>query len=686
MRVLSAAGGVFLCLAGVASAQNAPAASAAAPAGSGDAKASAYYHYSLGHLYSELAGAFGNRGDYFTKAVDNYREAMKEDPGATFIAEELSDLYIQSGRLRDAVVEAEGILKQNPNDINARRILARIYSRLIGESQQNRIDETMLKKAIEQYEKITELDPSDTESWVMLGKLDKVAQNSPEAERALKAALKLDPDNEDALTLLAMVYTDMGQTKQATDLLRKVTEHDPSPSSFATLAEAYEQMREYALAAETLKKAVELAPENADLKRGLAQDLIEAEQYDAALKIYADLVAADPKDVKSELQISQIYRQQHQYAKAEEASAKAHQMDPSPDNIDVRYNDVSLLVAQNKLPEAIALLKQILADTEKTSYADAQRQGRASLLDRLGTLYRTNEQYAEAVGAWQELAQLDPDLAPRTVADIVETWEAAKEYGKAEQAADSALTKYPSDRAIQAEHALLEADLGHYEQAMAEAKKMLAAKEDRETWMTLAQVEERGKDFTEMAKALDQAEKLSASREDRENIFFLRGAMYERLKKYDAAEAEFRKALELDPDNAQALNYLGYMFADQDMRLPEAEQLVSKALDQEPYNGAYLDSLGWVYFKMNKLPEAEEQLRRALQKLSRDPTVHDHLGDVYYHEGKIRDAMLQWQNSLKEWQTSAPSDVDKEELAKVQKKLEGARVRLAREGHGPIHQ
>ncbi len=259
MRVFPAAGGVFLCLAGVAFAQSAPAASAA-PAESGDAKASAYYHYSLGHLYSELAGAFGNRGDYFTKAVDNYREAMKEDPGATFIAEELSDLYIQSGRLRDAVVEAEGILKQNPSDINARRILARIYSRLIGESQQNRIDETMLKKAIEQYEKITELDPSDTESWLMLGKLQKVAQNTPEAERALKAALKLDPDNEDALTLLAMVYTDMGQTKAATDLLRKVTEHDPSPISFSTLAEAYEQMREYSLAAETLKTAVELAP------------------------------------------------------------------------------------------------------------------------------------------------------------------------------------------------------------------------------------------------------------------------------------------------------------------------------------------------------------------------------------------------------------------------------------------
>ena len=110
-------------------------------------KAAAYYNYSLGHLYAELAGASGNR-EMFTKAVDSYRAALKADPGATFIAEELSDLYIQSGRLREAVTEAEDALKQNPDDLNSRRLLARIYTRLIGDSQANRIDENMVKKAI----------------------------------------------------------------------------------------------------------------------------------------------------------------------------------------------------------------------------------------------------------------------------------------------------------------------------------------------------------------------------------------------------------------------------------------------------------------------------------------------------------------------------------------------------------
>src|SRR5579871_3858044 len=122
-------------------------------------KAAAYYNYALGHLYSELAAAYGNRGDYFNKAVESYRAALKADPSATFIAEELSDLYIQSGRLREAVLDAEEALKQNPSDLNSRRLLARIYTHLIGDAQTNQIDSDMVKKAIEQYQKITESDP-----------------------------------------------------------------------------------------------------------------------------------------------------------------------------------------------------------------------------------------------------------------------------------------------------------------------------------------------------------------------------------------------------------------------------------------------------------------------------------------------------------------------------------------------
>ena len=676
MRLRNLAPVLLLAVAGVAQ----DAAPATPSTSAADNKSAAYYHYSLGHLYSEMAGAFGNRGEYFDKAAENYRLAMKDDPGATFIAEELSDLYIQSGRLRDAVSEAEDLLKQNPNDINDRRILARIYSRLIGEPQQSHIDETMLKKAIEQYQKITELDPKDIDSWLMLGRLQKIAQNTPDAQKAFQAALKVDPDNEDAMTGLAMVYADVGDTKAATDLLEKVAQKDPSTRSLTTLAGAYEQMKEYAQAADTLRKAIEVTPDNnLDLKRGLAEDLMFSEQFDAALKIYQQLMQEDPKEVRWPLRVSQVYRQLHDFKKAEEASAKARQM--APDDIEVAYNDVSLLEAEGKLPEAIKSLNDLLTSTERTTYSPEERQNRARLLETLGTLYRTNEQYTESAATYKKLADLDPDLGSRAAAQIVETWRAAKEYPKAEQAAAAALKQYPNDAIVQSIHASLLADMGHYDEAIAETKKMLGGKDDLGTWKALAQIYEKAKNFTEMANALDQAEKLSTSKDDRVDVVFLRGAMYERLKQNDAAEAAFRKVLEMDPDNSSAMNYLGYMFADQGIHLEEAEKLINKALAAEPNNGAYMDSLGWVYFRMKKLPQAEEQLGRALQKLSRDSTVHDHLGDVYFEEGRTRDAMLQWQSSVKEYQAGAPADMDQDEMAKVQKKLEGARVRLARESH-----
>jgi tetratricopeptide (TPR) repeat protein len=184
---------------------------------------------------------------------------------------------------------------------------------------------------------------------------------------------------------------------------------------------------------------------------------------------------------------------------------------------------------------------------------------------------------------------------------------------------------------------------------------------------------------------LDAAEKLSTSNDDKENVIFMRGAMYERMKNYQQAEDEFKKALAINPDNASALNYLGYMLADRGVRLDEARDLIGKAVERDPKNGAYLDSLGWVLYRLNKLPEAEEKLREALEFMSRDPTVHDHLGDVYFKEGKIREAIAQWQNSVKEYQSSAPSEQDHTEEAKVQKKLDDAKVRLARE-NGSIKQ
>src|SRR5205814_598548 len=108
---------------------------------------------------------YNNKAEYLNKAIDYYKKAMKEDPMAGFLGEELSDLYIQTGRLREAVRESEDVLKSNPNDLTARRILGRISARMIGDPQQRGMNQKMLEQATEHYKKITEIEPTDTEAW-----------------------------------------------------------------------------------------------------------------------------------------------------------------------------------------------------------------------------------------------------------------------------------------------------------------------------------------------------------------------------------------------------------------------------------------------------------------------------------------------------------------------------------------
>lgn len=641
-------------------------------------KAAAYYNFAMGHLYAELAGAFGNRSDYTNKAIDFYRQAMKFDPSASFLSEELTDLYIQAGRIKDAVSEAEDLLKQNPDNLEARRLLGRIYARLIGDPQQNKVNEDMLRRAIEQFQKVTEKDPKDLESWLMLGRLDRVNHNSVEAEKAFKKVLDQDANNEEALTGLAMVYSEVGDTKNAIEMLRLVTTKNPNPRTLSALANFYEQTHDYSSAIDAWHQALQMDPENSRIKRALAEDMVRVEHLDEALKLYAEIAAADPRDTQVQLRLSEIYRLKGDFAKARTAFNKARELDR--DNIEVRYDEVNLLDAEGKTDDAIAALRAILNDTAKKTYTDSEKNARTTLLERLGLLYRTAGRYNEAVEAYRQIAQVDSNAAARASVNIVDTWRIAKDLNKAQEEAQAALKKFPADRMVKLVHASLLSDQGKTDEAVAELRNLMTGDKVRETQLAIAQVYEKGKRFGEMAKALDGAEKLSESNQDKQQVIFMRGAMFERMKDYDAAEAEFRKVLAMDPQNAGALNYLGYMLADRNIRLDEAQTMISKAVQIDPQNGAYLDSLGWVYYRQNRLEEAADYLQRALQKILKDPTVHDHLGDVYFKQGKIREAIAQWQSSVKEYEASTQSDVDPAEMANISKKLESARVRMAKEG------
>jgi len=306
----------------------------------------------------------------------------------------------------------------------------------------------------------------------------------------------------------------------------------------------------------------------------LAEDLLFSNQLDDALKLYQEALAEDPKDVKAALRISLIYRQKQDFAKAREAADKAKEIDPK--RLEVQYNDVNLLEAEGKVPDAIKTLK----GNSGCHHQDLQRGGagsRANLLQNLGDLERTVEQYPAAIDAFRQAADLDPDNAGRAEAEIIETYAKPRIMPRRNRKPTRG-EEVPEDRIVSATRASVLSDMGKTDAAVAEARRLMDGKNDREVDLTLADIYEKAKNFNEMAKSLDAAESLSKTSEEKQTLAFRRGAMYERMKNYSAAEAEFRKVLDMNPDNDAALNYLGYMLADRNVKLEEARDLVSKAV------------------------------------------------------------------------------------------------------------
>ena len=161
-------------------------------------------------------------------------------------------------------------------------------------------------------------------------------------------------------------------------------------------------------------------------------------------------------------------------------------------------------------------------------------------------------------------------------------------------------------------------------------------------------------------------------------IFFARGITYERTDKWAKAEADFRTALELSPDQPQVLNYLGYSFVEMKQNLDEALEMIEGAVAARPDDGYITDSLGWVFYRLGRYSEAVGVMERAAELTPVDPIINDHLGDVYWAVGRYREAEFQWQRAL----SFEPEDKDAE---RIRRKLEvGLDVVLEEEGGDPI--
>jgi tetratricopeptide (TPR) repeat protein len=643
--------------------------------------AAAYYHYTLAHLYEEQVTAYG-RSELANKAMEEYRLAIEADPSSEFLTSGLAELYVKTGRIRDAVLEAQDIIKRDPNNIEAHKLLGRIYLRSLGDMPGGgNGSDNVLKLAIEQYEQIVKIEPDNVDDHLLLGRLYRLNNDLQKAEGELKIAVKLDPNSEEAVTTLALLYSDEGDTSRALQVLSAVPDTGRSAKLYAALGATYEQRKDYKSAIDAYRHAIQLDRDNLDAIRGLAENLLNDGQVDAALDQYKVIADANPEDAQTYLRISEIYRRQGKYDQALESLKKAEAM--VPDALEVPYNIAVVYQSQTRYDEAIKILQDLLKKTEKpeNSYSQADRNNRGIFIERLGMVYRDQENYPAAVETFRKLLTVGgEDNAKTGYQDIIDTYREAKQWPEATAVAKEAAQKLPDDRDLRMVLDAQLADTGDPDKPLADVRSLLKGnQEDRDVYVRLAIMYTRVKRWSEAEEALNKAEALSTKPEDREYVYFLRGSTYEREKKYDEAEAEFKKVLAVNPQSAVTLNYLGYMNADRGVQLEDSLNYIKQAVNMEPTNGAYLDSLGWAYFRLGKYDLAEESLTKASLHMNSDPTVQDHLGDLYQKTGRLKLAAAHWERAVAEWNKTVSSEVDTDLLVATQKKLDAAKVRLAKE-------
>ncbi|RWD39917.1 tetratricopeptide repeat protein [Mesorhizobium sp.] len=188
------------------------------------------------------------------------------------------------------------------------------------------------------------------------------------------------------------------------------------------------------------------------------------------------------------------------------------------------------------------------------------------------------------------------------------------------------------------------ADLDRYDEAIAHLKAVVEAHpDDMRAYQALGGVYASKEDFRSAAGLYDKAVAMlkTPTRADW-NIFYQRGIAYERLKEWPKAEPNFRKALEMFPDQPQVLNYLGYSWVDMNINLEEGLQMIQKAVDLRPSDGYIVDSLGWAYFRLGRFEDAVREMERAVSLKPEDPVLNDHLGDAYWRVGRRLEATFQW--------------------------------------------
>jgi len=644
-------------------------------------RAQAYADFMLGHLAEQQFDETG-KSDLASQAIDYYQKAQALDSDAA-ITERLAEVYAASQRTDEAIRQAQAALQQDPDNLAAHRLLARIYIHNLGDMSANDRQKETIALAVEQLKAVQRLDPTDVQSQLWLAHLYGFQNKPQQTEQVLRGILSRSADNEGALEQLSQLYLEEGRPQDAISLLKNAASGSNSATLYDLLGTAYAKSNDFPEAEEAFQQAVTLEPDEVSHRKGLAQAFLSDHKYPQALSQYERLAKLEPDNAEDYLRMSQIYRHLNQLDKSESNLMQAKKY--APGSLEVLYNEALLYEAQARYKDAVQVLSDAIAGV-KAQQQEGQPAPNALpiLYEQLGMAYRQGGNFSSAERSFEDMQQLGPASQKRGELLLIDTYRSSGDIKRAISEAEKARSADPGDQSLAVTYAMLLGDNGQTEDAAKVLRGLVRGNQtDRDTYLDLAQIEERGKHYADAQTDANKALTMSVEPSDKETAWFLLGSIYDGQKQYDQAEEMFRKALAVNPHDAMVLNYYGYMLADRGIRLDEAITMIHSAVVEDPTNGAYLDSLGWAYFKQGNLPEAQQYLEQAVSHSANDPTVLGHLGEVYAKLGQTDRAEQTWEKALLYWHKALPADYEAQKVADLETKLKNLkRHRLAEKSVG----
>lgn len=594
-------------------------------------------------------------------AVNAYLEAAELDPESGELLAELSSVYARRNRNDEAVAAAQEALERDPENQSAHRILGLLFAARASEREGTSEDARL---AVRHLEQARETLLSDFNVELTLARLYLRTDAAQSAVDLLEELQKDAPGLSETGMLLASAYELVDRIGDAVTTLEQVVAGGrPSSRVLRRLAELYGKDGRWSDAVEVYERAVDLNPRSARTRRELANALVRANRPSRARDVLDELIELRPNDVYGLYLLAEVELELRNFDAAEDAARRLMEVEPGG-----LRGALALAEVYSEKREHNRVVQVLMPLLDAGDEHGLRPEQVAGLLGRVGFAYEQLQDYEAASRVYERGVRLMPNslaFSSRLAQAYIDAGllaEASRVLGQVQDQHRASLT-------VTRLQARILGDEGDVDAGVALLREALQARiEQPRAYLVLAAFYGHYERYDAAIELLEAAEDRFA---ENTSILFRLGAVLEQSGRHADAERRFRRILDLNPEHAATLNYFGYMLADRGERLEESVMLLERAIEADPYNGAYLDSLGWAYFKLDRLDRAEPLLQQASEQMAWNSVIQDHLGDLMLRLGRFADAIAAWERAL-------AGDGHEVERAAIERKIGDARRKLER--------